>query len=475
MANTVQRIKISAQVAAAVWKSMRFPGSGGGSGSSGMGWRRQLAGTNRDYASLAGDMWENSAVAACLNWLVTSFQDAVPRVFEEQADGKLTLYQKHALNDRLLNPNDAYDDTVLWAGTLLSFMVRGNGYWRIVWNRRGMPLELWYVPHRQVVPRWPTDGSAFIGHYDFTVDGQTEAVPIEEIVHFRFGLNPYNQREGMSPLDSVRREVFTDTEATNYAATMLSNMGAVGGIATPKDVDQPNWDPVKFAKFWKERTTGDKRGEMFAVDTALDITFPDNTPEKMALDVIRKYPESRICAVIGVPAMLVGLQTGLERSTFSNYKEARTAAWQDTLLPIQRIMGRQLTRQLLRRMPSESNVFQVGFDTSRIDVLQPDKAAENKDIRETFKSNLITRAEAREMMGRESTPQDEVYFADISGAVAPPEEKDETKLTDSKKGQKALTEGDPDTIEVDSIEVTDWAARLNAEIDLIDKLHGSSA
>lgn len=473
MANTLQRIKISAQVALAAYKSMRFPGMGGGSGASSTGWQRKLAGSNRDYATLAGDMWENSAVSACLNWMITSFQDAVPRVFEEQADGKLTPYQKHALNDLLLNPNDAYDDTVLWAGTLISFIVRGNGYWRIVWSRRGMPLELWYVPHRQVRPRWATDGKEFIGHYDMLVDGENEPVPIEEMVHFRFGLNPYNQREGMSPLDSVRREVFSDNEATNYGASILSNMGMVTGVAMPKDANQLSFDPIRFARIWKEKTTGDQRGNILAIDTAMDFFFPDVTPEKMALDTIRKYPESRICAVMGIPAMVVGLQTGLERSTFSNYKEARTAAWQDTLLPIQRIMGRQLTRQLLRRMPEQSNAYQVGFDTSRIDVLQPDKAAENKDIRETFKANIITRAEAREMMGRDSKPEDDVYFADIAGAIAPPEGTD-PNLTDAKKGQKSLNEED-ETVEVESIEVTDWAARLVAELEIIDKLHGASA
>jgi HK97 family phage portal protein len=466
MGNTLKRVQLTAQTALAAWKMMRFPGSGGGSGSARFDWQGKLVGTNRDYAALAGDMWQNSAVAACLNWMISSFQDAVPRVFEEQADGKLTPYQKHALNDLLLNPNPAYDDTVLWAGTLISFMVRGNGYWRIVWSRRNQPIELWYVPHRFITPRWPTDGTKFIGHYDFTIDGQTEAVPLEEMVHFRFGLNPYNQREGMSPLDAVRREVFNDNEATNYGASILANMGIVTGIASPKNADEVNFDPKKFAKMWKEKTSGDNRGEMFATDTPLDIFFPDATPEKMALDVLRKYPEARICAVLGIPAMLVGLTAGLERSTFSNYSEARKAAWQDTLLPTGRIMGRQLTRQLLRRMPEQPLTFQVGFDTSKIDVLQPDQDALHKRAREDWKSNLVTRAEARTAIGLESTPDDEVYFAEVAGAVALDEE-DDKKPADAKKGQKALSHGE-DT----AIEKTDWAARVTAELDI---LHGSSA
>ena len=51
-------------------------------------------------------------------------------------------------------------------------------------------------------------------------------------MHFRFGLDPENDRKGRSPLAGVLREVFTDDEAANYTASLLRNMGVPGIIVS---------------------------------------------------------------------------------------------------------------------------------------------------------------------------------------------------------------------------------------------------
>src|SRR5690606_31997656 len=96
----------------------------------------------------------------------------------------------------------------------------GNAYWVKVKNEAGGVLELWYVPHWLIEPKATRDstGQTFITHYEYRVDGQVLAVERDEIVHFRYGLDPHNPRKGMSPLASVLREVFTDDEAANFSA-----------------------------------------------------------------------------------------------------------------------------------------------------------------------------------------------------------------------------------------------------------------
>jgi len=74
------------------------------------------------------------------------------------------------------------------------------------------------------------------------------------------------------------------------------------------------------------------------------------TPEELALDRLRRIPESRICGALRLPAMLVGLSVGDEQRTFSNYAQARRAGYEDCLGPMHRRFARQLTRDLLKEL-----------------------------------------------------------------------------------------------------------------------------
>ena len=87
-------------------------------------------------------------------------------------------------------------------------------------------------------------------HYTYTVDGQEIDLAPSKVVHFRFGMDPENERKGRSPLAAALREIFTDDEAANYTASLLRNMGVPGIIVSP-DV---NGDQINEAE--AEETKG---------------------------------------------------------------------------------------------------------------------------------------------------------------------------------------------------------------------------
>lgn len=428
------------------------PGSLGGYGGGNPDWMgsagfasapKWIPGTNTDYAALAGDLWLNSAVAACLNWQITAMPEAPPCLKEKNGKGKFIVSQDDAagIADLLENPNGAYDDTVLWAGTLISFAVKGDAYWFIVRDRLGRISQVWYVPHFQVQPKW--EGGDFISYYEYTVNGVRTKMPVEDVIHFRFGIDPYNPRCGMAPLASIAREVFTDVEATNYTAAILKNMGVVGAIISPKDAEKTGpFDANTINKLYRARTRGDKRGDVLPIDAAIDIHYPDNSPERMALDVIRKYPEARICAVMGIPPQVINLNIGLEHSTYSNMEQAQAAAWQNNLLPTQRMMAKQLTMQLIRRNYPALKKYVVGFDTSEVRALQEDTDALHARAREDWKANLLTRADAKAEIGIDAAEDgtDDIYYADIAPAGSGGFDK---LVTDSVSAAVAASGGGP--------------------------------
>jgi len=117
----------------------------------------------------------------------------------------------------------------------------------------------------------------------------------------------------------------------------------------------------------------DHRGEPLVIGAKTKVTVLSFSPAQMDLRTIRRVPEERISAVLGVPAIVAGLGAGLDRSTFANYAEAREAGYEENIIPTQRIMSADLRTQLLVDFVGDIADFVVDFDVSEVRVLAEDQ------------------------------------------------------------------------------------------------------
>lgn len=381
------------------WIDSNYPGNVWSSSRQGFNWN---PGTNINYAALAGDLWNNSICQAILNWIIRAWPESYPCVKRKDAGGK-KIEIPHPLTDILMNPNEFDDDTTLWASTIISFWCDGNAYWRINRTRGGQVAEFEFVPYWAIMP-FRAAGSRSSGP-DFyklgILGGGTIELPVYDVVHYRFGRDPYNDMLGMSPWQSVMREVYTDNEAVNYTASMLRNKGAAWMIVSPKG-EMGYEDPEATRDIVEARTTGDNRHRVLVMETPSDITLP---PERKDLGMMetRRFPESRAAALAGIPGMCVGFASAQERSTFQNTEQAEGAAW-NTIVAVQRMLGRQGTKQILWRRENynqKPNTIFMGFDYSEVRALQPDTAGEWDRIGKAYDRGLLTDDEARSDMGLE--------------------------------------------------------------------------
>jgi HK97 family phage portal protein len=321
-----------------------FTGYGG---QGGRGWRFYSPGSQYDYEAQAGDLWRNSAVAACLKVLRTNFPEPHlevakgPKPEDEAIDG-------HDLEKLIRRPNGHYSRFVLWAATILSLKVDGNAYWIKVRSRAGKVVQLWWVPHWMMECRYPADGSVYLSHYVYLVNGRQVPIRVEDVVHFRQGIDPRNDRLGLSDLKAAVREVCSDNEAAGYAASVLRNAGVPSVVITPAEDGGTFGDGVAadVRQQWRERMTGEGRGEPLVTDS-LKVTKIGFSPKELALGDLPDRFEDRICALVGVNPMVAGLTSGASHKTFANYGEARRALYEDTIIPDQRCVAEELTDQLL--------------------------------------------------------------------------------------------------------------------------------
>lgn len=367
------------------------------------GWRFYLSPrSNIDFAKEVGDGLRSSTVAAPVQWVGRTFPEAPPKIWREDADGQEERVRDHPMLRLLQRPNGFFTGPVMWMATTTDWLVDGNAYWLKVRSGFGDVVELWWTPHWMLQPRG--DERTFITHYEYLVNGEVLRVDPADVVHFRNGIDPDDPRKGSSPLRSVLREVFTDDEAANFTAQLLRNMGVPGVVVSPKQWDGPPPDQAEVNEtksYIKDMFTGDRRGEPLVLGGPTSVEQFGFSPEQLTLKELRRIPEERVTAVLGIPAIVAGLGAGLDRSTFTNMAEAREAAYEAGIIPMQRILAEEIRFQLLAEWLGGDEIWTTffGFDLSKVRVLQEDLYRQQQRLDLAVRGGWAMVAEARRAAG----------------------------------------------------------------------------
>ncbi len=360
-----------------------------------------------------GDGDHNSIVVACVGWICRTWPEAPMIVRQVNSQGELQTIPDHVLARLLRRPNTFYSGRQLLTATLADRRLRGNAYWLKRRSARGNVVELWWLPAGLVTPKWPeNDDTVFISHYEYTVNGRKTEYAPEDIVHFRIGFDPGNVRLGRSEIADLLGELFTDEEASAYVGTVLANMGVPGVIISPDgDVSVEDDDLEEVKNKFTDRFSGDNRGKPLVMKGPTKVSVLSFSPEQMKVRELRRIPEERVTAAIGIPAIVVGLGAGLDRSTFSNMAEAREAAYEGHIIPDQALFDDDLNLQLVPEF-GDPDKLMVAHDYSKVRVLQQDENDLHTRAREDLKAGLITLNQALQMIGQEALagPEGDVRY-----------------------------------------------------------------
>lgn len=378
--------------------------------------------TRFDYRREIGDGLDSSVVTAPIRWVQRAFPEARVVVRRRKRDGGAEELPDHAMLALIQNPNPYYGDIALWAGTIISWYLAGNAYWLKVRNGVGRPVELWYVPHWMMEPIAPRDGAEFLSHYLYKPGGGIAPIRIEpgDVVHFRDGIDPHNMRMGLSALDGVIREIFMDLEASNFVASLLRNMGVPGVVISPKGGAMPAPEDVEATKTWfQEAFGGDRRGGPLVMGAPTDVTPYGFNPQQMNMSEARDIAEERVCAVIGIPAAVVGFGSGLQTAKVgATMEELFKTAWRNGVLPLGRALLDELKRSLLPDFGNPAGL-DLALDTSEVLALQDDEDKETERWNKRVLGGWVEVAEAREAAGLDVDDSHRIYLRSISMLEVP--------------------------------------------------------
>lgn len=370
--------------------------------------------TRFDYAREVGHGLGSNVIMSPVMWVMRTFPEAPVKLEKTLKDGKTERIFNHPFLELVNTPNEAYTYETLIAATMLSYTLDGNAYWLKLRNAMGRVIQLWYMPHWMVTPKGhATDNTVFISHYDYNPNGNTIHLPKEDVVHFRFGLDPSNPRKGLSPIGSILREIFTDDEASNYSASILKNMGVVGLVFSPDgksevSISTPMMKQIKEQA--RQQFTGDNRGDVMVLNGPTKVDEIGADPKKMDISFLRNVSEERVTAAMGIPAAVVGFGSGLEQTKVGATMTALIRlAWTGNIIPSQRVISKTMQMQLFIDFDLDKSLI-VGYDNSNVGALQEDRDAKVRRIIEGVKAGTFKVSHALEAEGLPFEKSDEIYL-----------------------------------------------------------------
>jgi HK97 family phage portal protein len=375
--------------------------------------------TRLDYSSV--DAMFSSAFVAALSTITRALPQAMPEVVRDTDDGE-EVVEGHPAAELLKRPNPYHTATQSWAAVATSYYLSGDSYMVIDRDGYREPRELYTVPYWGMTPAWPVDGSAFLSHYERKVNGKILRVESSDVLHFRNGIDhraPSLGRCGVSPIESVLGEIFTDDEAATIVSTVLTNAGIAYVFTPDDDIEMSADDARAWEQKYDAQSRGARRGRSILFHVKMRAQELGLKPSEMDYREIRRVVEERVTAVMCVPAIRAGLGAGLERATYANFQEAGRALWEDCLVPLLRDFADVLTLQLLPQFP-RSEGLRVRFSTAGVPALAEDADARQKRLDGQLAAGAITRNEYRVALGYDPDPaRGDVYLVPTSAVEVP--------------------------------------------------------
>lgn len=347
-----------------------------------------------NYANFANEGYsKNEIVHACIRELATSAASPRYYVTAPSTDGGSVEIDRGLLFDLISAPNP-YNDWYSFIERLTTFlMVAGNAYVIKERSKTNQVTALYLLrPDRVTIV--PGDYGAESYLYD--VGGTKYEIETANMCHLALP-NPAGDVYGLSPLQVLARNVNLDLSMTDFAKVYFQNAGVPSGLLKVKKRLSSQEEAATIRARWRSQFGGPSNFHRVAIlDDDAEYQAMSNTPKDMALNDLHNLTESRICAVFGVPAILVGANVGLQRSTYSNYREARLAFHSETLEPLIARIIRYFNRNLFNEYTGNET---LAVDWASMRSALDDQAATTTRINSLFTGGIITLNEARTALG----------------------------------------------------------------------------
>ena len=345
------------------------------------------------FAAFAAEGYNASTVVnACVREIATSASMPVYRLMRKAPfGGKVEVTDERARV--LMHPNSNADQPDYVEMLAVYLMVAGNAYSMRIRNGSGRIVALQLLRPDRLEVELSADG--MISRYKYTIDGRQYYIVPSDIEHLKLP-NPYDDRYGLSPLQVAAKYVNLDGSVSSFLRAYFANAGVPAGLLKINRRISSQQEADAARNKWRSSFSGPRGWHGIAVlDEDASYQQVASNVKDMDTSAITAVAETRICAVFGVPPILVGLQSGLESSTYSNYEQARSAFWDETVSPL----ARRIAAHLDRALEISEGMGNVEVDYSGVRAYEEDTDSLSARTVKQYEARVITLNEARGVLG----------------------------------------------------------------------------
>jgi len=354
----------------------------------------------RDYNSFAVEGYSNNTIAhRCIDYISTAVSTVALLAYTSQ-NGKLKKMDfQHPLNKILKRPNPVFGGAKFFENLIAYKLIAGNAY--IIKNPLDTtftraPTELWLVRPDLVSVKPGRMG--FPLSYEVKAYNEGVTIPVDQITGLSGLLqiknfNPVNDYIGLSKFEPAAYSVDTFSSVLKWNKRLLDRGARPSGafVSADKLSDEQF---TKIKQTLDEQYSGaDNAGRPLLLEGGMKFEEMQVNPKDMDYIQSKNTTARDICIAFGVPPQLIGLP---DSQTYSNYAEAKTAFWQNTVLPILDSLVDDLNIWLSPAYGQ--NVF-ISYDKNDIDALMSIRA---KQFEMLEKATFLTPNEKREAVGYEA-------------------------------------------------------------------------
>ena len=363
----------------------------------------------------------NELIYACINKWMKAIAEAPLRVYDTQGETETEL-PDHPLRRLLKKPNAYMSEKAFWRATQMFLKIAGFAAWEIEFNNIGEPLGLWPMsPQWCAFRRGPQKPIAWLEYKPWGVE--LKPIPIERVLLFQY-LDPIAPLvKALSPSAVAGRVGAVDNNATDFMKLFWEHGAVVNGLlSTEQSLGEAEAKLIR--KMWAEQHGGYSNWTDPAV-LGQGVKYQQTQMDfrQMTFGDLDARDETRICQAFAMQPILVSAKVGLDRSTFSNYGEARKAQYEEEYLPEWDWLEAEVQNQLLPKFvpdEAERETFLLDFDISDVHALQEDRTAKWTRAATAFRDNIVTRDEARAEMDLDPVDNAEVFARDANPAPPSP-------------------------------------------------------
>jgi HK97 family phage portal protein len=349
----------------------------------------------------------------CVNLLASAVGEAPVRVYRDR-DGQQETLPDHPLRQLLTRPNPLMGESKLMYNLMVRMCIYGFGAMEIERTSAGRPMQLWPLRSEWLKPI-PRNNDAH--DWEYRIPGNDPVlIEADDIIVVSFAELGDGDPRGIGPLEVAMREWSLLNTMQDYLKAFFDHgaLPVYGLLLNPEaDVNQDDADVLK--QRWNEAINSTDPLILDSITGIQRLSFDYN---ELAYIDLRDVSEIAILQAFGIPGSLVGQRFAQERNTFSNYGEARTSFYQDTVQKLWARIDDVLTRSLLPELDSRGDT-NLEFDISGIDALQEDQQTKRTHDLEALKAGAISRADYRRSVGLPVDPSDDVYLMPFSVIEVP--------------------------------------------------------